>query len=148
MNFALLFFCATSLLHWDGNQHYLLNEANQPVLLFGHYYPGVVENAMMNAPAGNTVVLEAPYTIATYTNMALANNWNCIRLWQGEAAGGPPGPSTNLFYDVFPWARTGPGLAADGSNKVDFTTFDPAYFTRLTNAIQSFDSLGVYCSVR
>jgi hypothetical protein len=46
-----------------------------------------------------------------------------------------------------PWARTGPGSAADGKPRFDLSRLDQAYFDRLRGRVEAARARGIYVSV-
>src|SRR5437867_1755268 len=73
---------------------------------------------------------------------------NFIRLWRWEqfksqAAGG----TYHLCMTPQPWPRTGPGTAKDGKPKFDLSTFDQAYFDRLSDRVIAAGNRGIYVAV-
>jgi hypothetical protein len=71
-----------------------------------------------------------------------------IRLWRWEqfrsrAAGG----DVHLCMTPQPWARTGPGQAADGKPRFDLERFDQAFFGRLRDRVTAAGERGIYVGV-
>ncbi|NUQ01292.1 MAG: hypothetical protein HUU35_15710, partial [Armatimonadetes bacterium] len=79
-------------------------------------------------------------------------NHNFIRLWTWDSSLWDTRANGALGKEVLPaaplpWARTGPGVAADGRPKFDLTRFDPAYFERLRGRVLAAGEQGIYVSV-
>lgn len=77
-------------------------------------------------------------------------NHNFIRLWTWESTRWSPGhwrPGATHTVAPHPFARTGPGAAADGKPKFDLTKYDRNYFDRLQRRVTAAGQRGVYVSV-
>lgn len=86
---------------------------------------------------------------ARYLAFLAGHEHNFVRLWRWELTrwqahntGGQM-----LYCDPHPWPRTGPGTALDGKPKFDLSRFDPAYFDRLRERVESAGRQGIYVSV-
>lgn len=84
-----------------------------------------------------------------YLNFLAGVEHNFVRLWRWELTrwqahntGGQM-----LYCSPHPWPRTGPGTALDGKPKFDLSRFDPAYFDRLRERVESAGRQGIYVSV-
>jgi hypothetical protein len=97
------------------------------------------------------------FNYTSYLGLLQANNHNFIRFWISESpqadAGLTPAPG---FIDTSPWyqrssplpyARTGPGSAADGLPKFSLTQFNQAYFDRLRSRVIAARDRGIYVSI-
>jgi Family of unknown function (DUF6298) len=83
-----------------------------------------------------------------YLDFLEEHGHNFIRLWRWElfksqAAGG----DYHLCMTPQPWARTGPGTAADGKPKFDLERFDEAFFQRLRDRVVAAGRRGMYVAV-
>ena len=77
-------------------------------------------------------------------------NHNFIRLWTWESPRWQPGhyrPGETHTVAPHPFARTGPGNAADGKSKFDLTKYDRDYFDRLRRRVTAAQERGIYVSV-
>jgi hypothetical protein len=77
-------------------------------------------------------------------------NHNFIRLWTWESTHWQPGhwrPGETHTVAPHPFARTGPGHAADGKPKFDVTKYDRDYFHRLRQRVTAAGQRGIYVSV-
>jgi len=77
-------------------------------------------------------------------------NHNFIRLWTWESTLWQPGhwrPGATHTVAPHPFARTGPGNAADGKPKFDLTKYDRDYFDRLRRRVTAAGQRGIYVSV-
>jgi hypothetical protein len=78
---------------------------------------------------------------------------NFIRLWTWDSFTWDTRANRRLGKEFvhrvapLPWARTGPGNAADGQPKFDLTRFDPAWFDRLESRVRAAGERGIYVSV-
>jgi hypothetical protein len=83
-----------------------------------------------------------------YLRFLTERGHNFIRLWRWEqirsqAAGG----GFHLDMTPQPWARPGPGDAADGKPKFDLERFDPSFFDRLRERVVKAGDAGIYVGV-
>ena len=72
---------------------------------------------------------------------------NYTKLWMMESAR-DWGDASPLYFAPLPWARTGPGNAADGRPKFDLTAYDATYFERLRERAILAGNAGVYVCVQ
>jgi len=74
---------------------------------------------------------------------------NFIRLWVWEHAQWMQFVSreTPVRYEPNPYMRTGPGQALDGGLRFDLTKFNPEYFERLRQRVDTAGQRGFYMSV-
>ncbi|TKB62394.1 MAG: hypothetical protein E8D49_01425 [Nitrospira sp.] len=97
------------------------------------------------------------FNYTSYLGLLQANHHNFIRLWISESpqadAGLMPAPG---FVGGAPWykkasplpyARTGPGNAADGLPKFSLNQFDQAYFDRLRSRVMAAREQGIYVGI-
>ena len=97
------------------------------------------------------------FNYTSYLGLLQANHHNFIRLWISESpqadAGLMPAPG---FAGGAPWykrasplpyARTGPGNAADGLPKFSLNQFDQAYFDRLRSRVIAARDQGIYVGI-
>ena len=54
---------------------------------------------------------------------------------------------TRFYVNPHPWLRCGDGKALDGKPKFDLTKFDPVYFKRLRQRIETARQKGIYVSI-
>jgi hypothetical protein len=66
---------------------------------------------------------------------------NYMRMWAWEVG------ENEVYYEPAPWARSGPGTAADGKPKLDLKRFNPEYFTRLRSRVLAARDRGLYVGV-
>ena len=97
------------------------------------------------------------FNYTSYLGLLQANHHNFIRLWISESpqadAGLMPAPG---FVAGAPWykrasplpyARPGPGNAADGLPKFSLNQFDQAYFDRLRSRVIAARDQGIYVGI-
>ena len=97
------------------------------------------------------------FNYSSYLGLLQTNNHNFIRLWISESpqadAGLTPAPGftggTPWYQKAspLPYARTGPGSAADGLPKFSLTQFNQAYFDRLRTRVIAARDRGIYVSL-
>ena len=74
--------------------------------------------------------------------------FNFMRLWNIAEQPYSAAWTTSPWYtDPLPYARTGPGLAADKKPKFDLNTFNQAYFDRLRARVIEAGQHGIYVDV-
>ena len=127
------------LLHVSSiNPRYLVNGLGKPVFLTGSH-------TWLNLQDFSTApVLD----YGAYLELLSSLGHNFIRLWQLDR------PYTNLAgtplwgsVSPLPFARTGPGYAADQGLKYDLAVFDQSYFERLRDRVQAARDRGIYVSI-
>lgn len=89
-----------------------------------------------------------PFDFTKYLNQCKGNGANFLRLWMWESPRAMPLESDTYTFSPLPWARTGPGNAADGSLKFDLTTWDSTYFTRLYDRVGQAIAAGFVVGVQ
>ncbi len=97
------------------------------------------------------------FNYTSYLGLLQANHHNFIRLWNSESpqadAGLMPAPGFAAgapWYkrvSPLPYARTGPGNAADGLPKFSLNQFDQAYFDRLRSRVMAARDQGIYVGI-
>ena len=97
------------------------------------------------------------FNYASYLGLLQANNHNFIRLWISESPQGDAGltPAPGFIGGApwyqrtspLPYARTGPGSAADGLPKFSLTQFNQDYFDRLRSRVIAARDRGMYVGI-
>lgn len=82
-----------------------------------------------------------------YLDFLDKHNHNFIRMWAWEQGGWDPWAARHVSVGPLPFARTGPGKAADGKPKYDLNTFNQHYFDRLRERVAAAGQRGIYVSV-
>lgn len=76
-----------------------------------------------------------------------ARGTNYFKIWHHETAQDWP-DAANHYFSLHPWARTGPGTAADGKPRFDLDTWNEAYFERLRRYAIMAGNRGYYVCVQ
>jgi hypothetical protein len=128
------------------NPRYFADATGRPVYLTGSH-------VWHNLQDGNSVT----FNFSAYLDKLQSNNHNFIRLWTAESPQADvalmPAPGftgTSPWYQKaapLPYARTGPGIATDGSPKFNLAQFDQAYFDRLRARVIAARDRGIYVSI-
>jgi hypothetical protein len=128
------------------NPRYFADPTGRAVYLTGSH-------AWYNLQDGET----NSFNYTDYLGLLQANNHNFIRLWISESpqgdAGLTPAPGFSggsPWYQrasPLPYARTGPGNAADGLPKFSLGQFNQAYFDRLRSRVIAARDRGVYVGI-
>jgi len=128
------------------NPRYFADPAGRVVYLAGSH-------AWYNLQDGET----GSFDYTSYLGLLQANNHNFIRLWISESpqgdAGLTPAPGFtggSPWYQrasPLPYARTGPGSAADGLPKFSLSQFNQAYFDRLRSRVIAARDRGIYVGI-
>ena len=90
---------------------------------------------------------ESPFPYTEYLDFMQSYGHNFMRLWMFEHPERASWTEVPIVFDPLPWARTGPGVAADGQPKFDLDAWNDAYFTRLRERIIVAGERGIYCAV-
>jgi hypothetical protein len=120
------------------NSRYFVDGSGNPVYLTGSH----TWNDLQDISSLGTFDFNA------YLNFLAADHQNFTRLWQLDMLGvnllnqPPLSPIASI-----PFARTGPGAAADGGLKLDLTQLDQAYFDRLAQRVAAAQSKGIYVAI-
>jgi hypothetical protein len=128
------------------NPRYFADPTGRAVYLAGSH-------TWYNMQDGDT----SPFNYASYLGLLQANKHNFIRLWISESpqadAGLIPAPGFiggSPWYQrasPLPYARTGPGSAADGLPKFSLSQFNEAYFDRLRSRVIAARDRGMYVGI-
>ncbi|MEP6934740.1 MAG: LamG-like jellyroll fold domain-containing protein, partial [Nitrospirota bacterium] len=128
------------------NPRYFADPTGQAVYLTGSH-------TWSNLQDGET----SPFNYTSYLGLLQASNHNFIRLWISESPRGDggltPAPGfigSSPWYQQaspLPYARTGPGSAADGLPKFSLNQFDQAYFDRLRSRVIAARDRGIYVGI-
>ena len=71
---------------------------------------------------------DAPFDNAAYLDMLVDHGHNFTRLWQWLHPVATPWTTDEVRIAPLPYARTGPGLAADGEPRFDLTVLERGLF--------------------
>src|SRR4051794_10679578 len=117
-----------SLTRSASNPNYFADSDGNPVLLVGsHNWNNLQDQS------------STPFDYSSYVDWMEKNNYNFMRLWEGDISP----------LDPLPYARTdgSQGMAADGKPKFDLTKFNQDYFDRLRERVIEAGEHGIYVSV-
>lgn len=121
------------------NPRYFTSDGERAVYLTGsHTWANLQEIGLAGGP-------DFPYE--EYLNFMQGLGHNFMRLWMFEQPEAASWTAARIVFDPLPWARSGPGLAADGLPRFDLDTFNEDYFTRLRQRIIQAGEHGIYCAV-
>ena len=112
----------------------------------GMYYPFNPESPRF-APGSKYAYNSSPLDYDAYLDLLQRNNHNFTRLWTWESAAWVRPDSSKVWLDPLPFARTGPGVAADGRPRFDLTKMNPAYFDRLRDRVAAANERNIYVGV-
>ncbi len=125
------------------NGRYFTDGSGKAVYLVGaHTWANLVDLGPSDPPPR--------FDFAAHLDFLRRYDHNFIRLWTWELvkwdtkANGENRLHTALPH---PFARTGPGTAADGKPKFDLAKFDPEYFRRLRSRVEAAGKRGIYVSI-
>src|SRR4051794_5919211 len=123
------------------NPNYFALPDGTPVYLTGSHTWNDLQNEGSTFPPASL-----DYT--GYLNWMQSNEFNFMRLWNIAEQPYSAAWTTSPWYtDPLPYARTGPGLAADNNPKFDINTFNQAYFDRLRARVIEAGQHGIYVDV-
>jgi hypothetical protein len=88
-----------------------------------------------------------PLDYTAYINWMQSNGLNFVRLWAISETPFGASYAPTWHFDPLPWARTGPGNAADGKPKFDLTQFNQAYFDHLRARVIAARDRGIYVGI-
>ena len=108
------------------NPRYLTDDSGRAIYLTGPH-------TWLNLQDGGLGYPPEPLNYDAYLDLHQRNHHNFIRLWTWESAAWVRPDTSKIWLDPLPFARTGPGVAADGRPKFDLTKLNPAYFDRFEN---------------
>jgi len=125
------------------NPRYFTDGSGKPIYLTGSH-------TWSNLPDMGSGDPPPRFDFDAYLDFLDRLNHNFIRLWTWESTRWQPGhwrPGATHTVAPHPFARTGPGNAADGKPKFDLTQYDRDYFDRLRQRVTAAGQRGVYVSV-
>ncbi|MHC4713224.1 MAG: DUF6298 domain-containing protein [Planctomycetota bacterium] len=124
-----------------GNPRYFADGDGKPVYLVGaHTWNNLIDRGPSYPPP--------KFDWTRYLKELVQLKHNFIRMWtyglfmDKYARRGPVD-----YAEFLPWARTGPGRAADGRPKFDLTKYDEACFKRLRRRVTEAKRKRIYVSV-
>jgi hypothetical protein len=130
------------------NPRYFADADGKAVLLVGsHVWYNLVDMGPEDPPK--------PFDYNAYIEWMKRYDHNFMRMWTWEMVQWDTKPNganarkdvTTFYAAPHPWLRCGDGKALDGKPKFDLTKFDPAYFNRLRQRIETARQKGIYVSI-
>ena len=122
------------------NPRYLTDDSGRAIYLTGPH-------TWLNFQNGGLDYPPKPLDYDAYLDLLQRNNHNFTRLWTWESAVWVRPDSSNVWLDPLPFARTGPGVAADGRPRFDLSKLNPAYFDRLRDRVAAANERNIYVGV-
>jgi hypothetical protein len=121
------------------NPRYFTLDGERAVYLTGsHTWANLQDIGLIDTP---------PFPYQEYLDFMQAANHNFMRLWMFEQPERACWTEAVIYFDPLPWARPGPGEAADGKPKFDLSSWNEDYFTRLRQRLIQAGERGIYCAV-
>lgn len=121
----------------SANGRYFANAAG-PLLLAGFHTWASIQDSWPTTPI-------TALDFDAYLAALVAYGANFTKAWFLESA--RDWEDSAQWFAPHPWARTGPGNAADGLPKFDLATFNQAYFDRLRERVIRLGNAGIYVDV-
>jgi hypothetical protein len=128
------------------NPRYFTDGSGKAVYLTGsHTWNNLIDMGRSDPPE--------KFDFDAYLDFLDRHGHNFIRLWAWDSVTWDTRANRNLGKDFvhivapLPWARTGPGMAADGKLKFDLKKFNDEYFARLRSRCDAAGKRGIYVSV-
>lgn len=123
------------------NRRYLTKDGTTPFFLVGSdHWQGLVDYSSSAAPT-------TPTDYAGQFSVEAARGTNFIRMFTWDYSRLNGIFNTQDYFAPLPYARTGPGNAADGGLKFDLTTYSTDYFARMRAIIQLAAGYGMHVVV-
>jgi hypothetical protein len=127
------------------NPNYFEDASGVPLILCGSHSWNTLQD-------WGTDGVVRPLDFGAFVSFLKRHGHNFTLLWYSElpTLRGLPSTQTNppdFTVSPHPWARTGPGNAADGRLEFDLTKFDQAYFDRLRARAEALNRAGIYVGV-
>ena len=122
------------------NPRYLTDDSGRVIYLTGLH-------TWLNFQDGGLTYPPEPLDLDAYLDLLERNHHNFIRLWMWESSAWVRPDTSKIWLDPLPFARTGPGVAADGRPKFDLTKLNPAYFDRLKKRVAAADERDIFVGV-
>lgn len=131
--------------HPDNPRYFKDPASGKALLLAGsHTWPTLVDMGDGDTPPA--------FDFDKYLAFMSEHRHNFLRLWTWEPSlwgehVNKTRPQQRRSSAPLPYARTGPGNAADGKAKFDLTRYDDDYFKRLRARVEAARKAGIYVSV-
>jgi hypothetical protein len=129
----------STLRHNPRNPRYFTDAGGEAIYLTGsHTWANLQEIGLEGGPA---------FPFDEYLDFMVSHGHNFMRLWMFEHPKFASWTPVPILFDPVPWARTGPGVAADGKPKFNLEAWDEEYFKRLRERTAKAGRRGIYASV-
>ena len=123
------------------NPNYFARPDGTPVYFVGSHHWSNLQDQDAKFPT-------AAFDYTSYLNWMQSNNFNFMRLWNiAEQPYSAAWTRSPWYADPLPYARPGPGVAADNKPKFDINTFNQSYFDRLRARVIEAGQHGIYVDV-
>ncbi len=117
------------------NPRYFTDGSGKAIYLTGsHHWNNLVDSGEIGQPL-------KVFDYSQYLDLLTRHHHNFMRMWSIE------GGQSQAYVDLFPYLRTGPGVALDGKPKFDLDRFDETYFERLHSRVIAARDRGIYVSI-
>jgi hypothetical protein len=121
------------------NPRYFTDDSARAVYLTGsHTWANLQDIGLPGGP---------PFPYDEYLDFMQSYGHNFMRLWMFEHPERASWTEELVTFDPLPWARTGPGLAADGKPRFDLDIWNDDYFRRLRERTVAAGERGIYVAV-
>lgn len=121
------------------NGRYFTDDSGRAIYLTGsHTWANLQDIGLAGGP---------PFPYREYLDFMQSYGHNFMRLWMFEQPERACWTEERILFAPLPWARTGPGTAADGLPKFDLATWNQAYFDRLRQRLVLAGQRGIYAAV-
>lgn len=121
------------------NPRYFTDGSGKVIYLSGsHTWANLQDIGLPGGPA-------FPY--GEYLDFMQSYGHNFMRFWMFEHPERASWTDAHIVFDPLPWARTGPGLAADGKPKFDLDIWNEAYFERMRARTIAAGHRGIYVAI-
>ena len=132
--------CVNGVLRVNATNGRYFENDNGILALSGTWWWHTVQDGQASdPPAATDWDAYIAYTVARGGNLIKHSMQESPRNWPDVAP---------YYYAPLPWARTGPGTAADGKAKFDLTSWDSTYFSRLRARTVDAGNKGMYVVIQ
>lgn len=123
----------------ETNPRYFDNGNGKALILTGTHNQNTLQDQGTSDPPSS-------FNFSNFLTLLVNNGHNFTRGWVTTTPQWYEN-SSDQFIVPLPWARTGPGNAADGKLKFDLTSFNQDYFDQIRARIIAAGEQGIYVSV-
>ena len=129
------------LRHNAANPRYFADGTGKAVYLAGSHTWAVMQDMWLEGAPRRSMDYDG------FLDMLQENAHNFMRFWQWMHVRNAAWSDIPTLFHPQPFARTGPGLAADGLPRFDLTRWNEAYFTQLRQRVEAAGRRGIYAAV-